>query len=267
MSLHFIVRQQGSPGGLAVFLLAVLALAAPGCGRPREGNRPVLVVAAASSLTGLLDEAADSCLRATGVRIECDFGSSGSLARRIEAGAPDCVFISADRRWIDYLAGKGLLDSPGARVIARNSLVCVEPAGAPPGLAGPQDLCRLSRIGVGDPEHVPAGAYACQALESLGLRARLETENRLVLGQDVRAVLFRVERGETEAGIVYGSDAFMNSRVRVAFTFPDSTHEPVEYLAAVVARCADPAAARNFLEFAAGAQFRSILARHGFLLP
>ena len=53
---------------------------------------------------------------------------------------------------------------------------------------------------------MPAGQYAKQALDKLGLWDKLAAGNRFVYGQDVGAVLAYVSRGEAVAGIVYATD-------------------------------------------------------------
>ncbi len=60
-----------------------------------------------------------------GVTLRYNFGSSGELARQIEAGAPVDLFVSAAARQMDELQAKGLIDPATRRVFARNVLVVV----------------------------------------------------------------------------------------------------------------------------------------------
>ena len=116
---------------------------------------------------------------------------------------------------------------------------------------------------MGDPDHVPAGIYARQALRALGWWPALE--RRLAPAPDVRAALLYVERGECEAGVVYATDAAVSRRVRVAAELADSLHAPIRYPAAVVAGRDSPAVrrlVRRLRSQEAGEVFR----RHGFTL-
>ena len=61
-----------------------------------------------------------------------------------------------------------------------------------------------SRIAVADPSHVPAGKYARNALECLGLWS--DIADKLVPTLDVRAALASVESGAIQTSVVYVSD-------------------------------------------------------------
>ena len=95
-----------------------------------------------------------------GVTLRYNFGSSGDLARQIEAGAPVDLFISAAQRQMDELEAKHLVVSATRRTFARNVLTVIVPADS--GLALPAAdallAARVGRIVVGDPRTVPAGA-------------------------------------------------------------------------------------------------------------
>src|SRR3546814_1086552 len=61
--------------------------------------------------------------------------------------------------------------------------------------------------------------------------------------ENVRAALLLVARGETPLGVVYGSDALVEPRVKVLATFPESSHPPIVYPVAKVKASAHPQAA------------------------
>lgn len=62
-------------------------------------------------------------------------------------------------------------------------------------------------IAIGEPETVPAGKYASQTFDSMGITADLE--GKIVFAKDVRAVLNYVESGAADCGFVYRTDAMM----------------------------------------------------------
>ena len=74
------------------------------------------------------------------------------------------------------------------------------------------------RLAVGDPDHVPVGIYAQEALENLG--ARKAVDPMLARTNNVRSGMALVERGEAPLGIVYGSDAVASDKVKVVGIFP-----------------------------------------------
>jgi ABC-type molybdate transport system substrate-binding protein len=113
-----------------------------------------------------------------------------------------------------------------------------------------------------DAETVPAGHYARQALTKLSLWPFLET--KLVKAIDVRAVLNLVETEQVEGGVVYATDAQTTTKVRVAFTFPEGSHDPVGYPGAVLTGSRHGKAALSFLEFLSSPKGRAIFQSYGF---
>lgn len=249
-----------SPRRAAVALLAA-ALAAPAIAR-EDGP---LVVFAASSLTEALGGVAEAFAAEGGPPLRVSLASSATLARQIEAGARVDVFVSADARWMDYLAERDLIEPGTRRDLLGNELVLIAPADAAlridirPGfdLAG---ALGNGRLAMGDPAYVPAGRYAEAALRSLGAWAQVAA--RLLPAENVRVALAYVARGEAPLGVVYATDARIEPRVRVAGVFAADTHPPIVYPVALV-RGAQPAA-KVFLAFLASARAAAVLRALGF---
>jgi molybdate transport system substrate-binding protein len=206
--------------------------------------------------------------RHPGVTLRYNFGASGDLQKQIEAGAPVDVFVSAAQRQMDELERGGFIVPESRRVFARNVLVAVKPAAEPLDMPGPSDLLdrRVQRIAIGNPRTVPAGQYAEESLRTLRLWDRLKS--RLVFGENVRQVLEYVSRDEVHVGIVYATDALTRAgQVRLAFAFPEDTHSPIVYPAAVVKSSRHRELARAFVEILTGSEGQTVLRRLGFELP
>lgn len=227
--------------------------------------RPPLVLAAAS-LQEALNAAADAWAAKGHPRPVLSFAASSALARQIQAGAPADLFISADEEWMDRLAAAGSLKPGTRRDFAGNALVLIAPAARPrriairPGFPLAAALGQ-GRLATGAVESVPAGRYAKQALTRL--RVWPEVAGRIAGAESVRAAMALVARGEAPLGIVYATDARAESRVMVAGTFPESSHEPVRYPLALLRASTSPDA-EPFRRFLLGAETRAILLSHGF---
>ena len=89
------------------------------------------------------------------------------------------------------------------------------------------------RLATGDPDSVPVGRYAREALTQLKVWERVAP--RLVRAENVRAALEYVARGEATLGVVYRTDALAEKRVRLVDVFPASTHAPIVYVVAQTA--------------------------------
>ena len=234
---------------------------------PLSAHAQQVTVMAAASLTDALKDVSVAWAKAGHKPLLMSFGSSSTLARQIEQGAPANVFASADEKWMDYLATRKLIAADTRKDLLGNDLVLVVPATKPqhvtiaPGFDLLGMLGSDGRLSVGDPAHVPAGIYAEQALKKLGMWDGIQP--RLARAEDVRAALRFVELGEAPAGIVYATDAAISKGVSVAGTFPASSHDPVTYHFAVV-KTGDTPEARALMTFLASPPARAIFLRRGF---
>lgn len=250
---------------LRPLLLCAALVTAHGCGgEARAGGE--ITVSAAASLRDAFQEVGRLYESRTGVRVRFNFGASGALQRQIEAAAPVDVFASAGARQMDALDGKGLLERETRVNFARNELVVVTPREGAHAVASFDglDSPAVRRVAVGNPATVPAGQYAAQVFERMGLAERLKP--KLVTAEDVRQVLDYVARGEADAGVVYRTDArAVGDGARVAAAAPEGSHDPILYPIAVVRESRSREAARAFVGLVAGAEGQAVLRRHGFL--
>ena len=254
----------------AVLLCGLVAVAAPCWPQGARAADAPLTVFAAASLKESMDEAADAYQAATGQRVRVSYAASSALARQISQGAPADVFVSADLEWMDELQSRGLVDAGTRSELLGNTLVLIAPAtptAEPVALREGLDLRPLlgsrGRIALGMVDSVPAGKYAKAAFQSLGMWDAIEP--RVAGVENVRAALMLVARGETPLGVVYGSDALAEARVRVLATFPAGSHPDIVYPAARVAASGHPHAA-GFVHWLQDDDARAIFRRHGFSL-
>ena len=227
--------------------------------------RVEVTVSAAVSLKDALDEISrlyrqqkpDTMLR-------FNLGSSGTLMRQIEQGAPVDLFISASPDEMNVLGSKGLLLDGTRRDLLKNRIVLIVPAGNSP-VATFQDLEKpqVKQIAIGEPQTVPAGTYAKQVLTHLGMYDRLQT--KFILAKDVRQVLTYVASGNVDAGIVYATDAKASDKVKVVATAAEDWHSPVIYPEAVLKGSEHAAAAKDFEMFLSGPAARSVFEKYGFI--
>lgn len=232
--------------------------------RAADAPRGVMVFAAASLANVLADLDAAFTAR-TGIRVTSSLAASSTLAKQIEAGAPADVYFSADLQWMDYLQQRGLLRAGSLHDVVGNSLVLIAPAtrslqvSIGPGL----DLSPLlggGRLALADPDSVPAGIYAREALQKLGEWNRVEP--KVVRAENVRAALEYVARGDAPLGIVYRSDALVEKRVRVVGVFPADSHSPIVYPVALTRRGGTDG--ERYLAFITSSAAQPIFRKWGF---
>jgi molybdate transport system substrate-binding protein len=230
------------------------------------GQSNKVFVFAAASTTNAIQEIGQLFSQKNKARCVSSFASSSTLAKQIDAGAPANVYISANPRWMDFLDGKGLIETGTRYDILGNRIVLIAPAASDlhldilPGFALPE-IMDGEKISMGDPEHVPAGIYGRQALESLGVWD--EIAPKVVRAKDVRTALVFVERGEAPLGIVYATDAAITDKVKVVGIFPENSHPPVIYQAAIV-RGNKTKVALAFFRFLKSPEAAAVFEAYGF---
>jgi molybdate transport system substrate-binding protein len=197
-----------------------------------DADKPPITVFAAASLTNVLQELGDGFTKQTSVPVRFSFAASSALARQIENGAPADVFFSADLEWMDYLQTRNLIQRGTRHDALGNRLVLIAPADSKIKLTiEPRfplaKALGTGRLATGDPDSVPVGRYARQALTTLGVWS--EVADRMVRADSVRSALAFVDRGEALLGIVYETDALIDKHVRVVDVFPAGSHPPIVY--------------------------------------
>ncbi len=253
-----------------------------------QGSRPAFaanaapVIAMASSLRFCADELVAAFVGAGGAPLRLVFGSSGTLVRQIESGAPFAMFLAADEDFTLRLVKAGLTIDRGAVYgIGRLALVAHKAGGAAEqprikidsdmkGLAAALGAGRVRRFAIANPDHAPYGVRARQALQHARLWQALQS--KLALGENVAQAAQFAGSGAADAGLIANSLARnprFASRVTQAL-IPASWHAPLPQRMVLLAAVADGpqrARARKFYSFMGSAKARKILKRSGFDLP
>lgn len=262
MTARRLMRKRSLPNCLRT-VAAVLIAAAAACGVREESPSPILFFAAASTQDAV-QEISTRFEAENQVPVTLNFAASSTLAQQILAGAGGDLFLSANVRWVEEVMTKGLASS--RRDLLGNRLVVIAPAGSGLQLRKPSDLLdpKIARLSLADPEGVPAGIYAREALRRLDLWQSVQS--RVVRGSDVRQALFFVERGEAEAGIVYATDLRISEAVQPLLELDAASSRPIVYPLLLLQSPGE--AARRFFEYLSSPESAEVFRRFGFsMLP
>lgn len=213
-----------------------------------------------------MKEIAASYEKASGDKLQLNFGASNMLARQIEEGAPADVFLSADEAKMDGLEQKGLLLAGTRRSLLSNLLVIIVPKDALSTPKSAADLVRpeYKKLALAEPQTVPAGIYAREYLQKLGLWDDLKQS--VVPTESVRAALAAVESGNVEAGIVYKTDALISKKVKVAVEISLADGPKISYPLAVLKSSSEPERARKFADYLTAPSARETFKKFGFIV-
>lgn len=222
-----------------------------------------ITVSAAASLTDALQEVAELYNEENpDVQVDFNFGGSGALQQQISQGAPADMFFSASQSDFDTLVDASLIDEENSNQLLKNELVLVVPNDGS-SVTSFDDLTSAENIAVGTPESVPAGEYAMETFDSMGITK--DIENKLVYAEDVRAVLTYVERGEVDAGLVYRTDAMTSDKVEIVDAAAQDTHTPIEYPVGLINDSDNQGAAKAFYDFLQTEDALAIFEEYGFV--
>ena len=211
---------------LANFLVGSALLAA-------HAQDRTLKVFAAASLQNALDDINAAYTARTGIKVAARYAASSLLAKQIDQGAHADIFASADIEWMTYAIRKKAINANMRVNLLGNQLVLIAPKESKISnvqIGDSFDLAKLAgdgRIAIGEVKSVPAGAYAKAALQKLG--AWDAAAAKFAMAENVRAALALVARKEVSLGIVYETDAKVESNVKIVGYFPPDSYPVVIY--------------------------------------
>jgi molybdate transport system substrate-binding protein len=252
-----------------VILVIMTCLAA--CDPVAEPARTLTVFSASSLSEAFTDMGRDFEASHPGVTVIYNFGGSGTLRSQLEQGAAADIFASANQAEMDALVTDNLVGVNSPQTFLHNTLLVILPAGNPANIRSLQDLARPGiKLVLGDTT-VPAGQYARQVLANLdnnptfGSGFSTQVLANLVSNEtNVKQVVAKVQLGEADAGIVYGSDAIATAEL-LTIPFPAADNITAQYPIAVLINSPQPDLAAEFIAFVFSADGQAILKRWGFL--
>ena len=230
------------------------------------GEQSILVAAAASLKNAYEDKLIPMFEEQyPGVTVEGTYDSSGKLQTQIEEGLEADVFMSAATKQMKALAEEGLIASDTMVDLLENKIVLIVPAGSDSRIDSFEKIGDAASIALGDPESVPAGQYAKEALTNLNVWDSIQ--DKVSFGTNVTEVLNQVAAASADAGIVYATDAAsMADQVTVVAEAPEgSLEKKVIYPVAVVKATEHEDAAKAFVDFLQTPEAMEVFESYGFV--
>jgi molybdate transport system substrate-binding protein len=200
----------------------------------------------------------------TGVRVDCNFGGSGTMLNQIRMEHFGDLYIPGSDDYMDKAEKEELVDAKSRRVICRLLPVICVAKGNPKQIKGIADLARPGlRITIGDPKSVCLGSIAKAAIEEAGIYA--EVQKRIVtFASDCQQVASLIRLNEVDAAIGY--DVFQRQSPDAMDTVPLPGVRSVTVPVAVVTFSKQKELAQQFADFVSGPKGREIFVRHGYTL-
>lgn len=244
-------------------LLAVFGVAMPAQAQDKQA-KTILVAAAASLQYSYVDDLIPLFRKKyPWITVEGTYDSSGKLQAQIENGLDADVFMSAAPKQMNALISGGFIDKNTVTPLLENKIVLICPASVKPNMNAFTDIVKADVIAVGDPDSVPAGQYAREALTSLGLWELVLA--KASLGTNVTEVLNWVAENSADAGIVYATDAVSTAKVTIIAEAPEgSLKQKVIYPVGILKGSANQEEAKLFVDFLKSDEGVAIFRQYGF---
>lgn len=255
---------------VSILLALCLLLGLSACGSSNSSSsseeKQTLTIQAAASLKNAMADVTEAYKeKDPNVELTFNYGGSGDLQKQIEnaTGAEFDFFISAAQKQMDALEQGGYLDNDTRENFVENKLVLIAPKDSDT-VTDIQSLTssNVETIALGEPSKVPAGQYAEEAFQNLGMLDEIKA--KAVYAKDVTQALTYVANGEAQAGVVYKTDAISNDQVKIVAEFPADSYTPVVYPMAVLKQGEKKDAAKAFEEFLKSDDVSKIMEKYGF---
>lgn len=251
---------------LTAFLLISSILVA--CSKTDEAeSKNELIISTASSLREAMKEIQYTYEKENPhIKLQFNFGGSGSLQQQISQGAPVDVFFSAAADKLELLVKDNLIDKNNTTDLLGNELVLIVPSEEGNNISSFHDLRNpeIEKISIGIPETVPAGKYAKETLQNSGIWN--DIKDKIVFAKDVRQVLSYVETGNVMAGIVYKTDVIESKKVKVITSADKQLHEPIIYPIGILKDTEHYEEAKDFYDYLQSEKGIKVFKDYGFTI-
>lgn len=244
----------------------------------QDTEQKELIVFAAASMTDTMNEIAEMYKAVNpDINIVYNFDSSGTLKTQIQEGADCDIFISAAQKQMNQLdavnggeentEGLDFVDSDTRFNLVSNSVVLITPEGNPAGIESFDDIDtdKVNLIALGNSD-VPVGQYSEEIFTYMGIWDKLNEENKITFGTNVREVLAQVEEGGVDCGVVYSTDAAVSDKVEIVASAPEGSHKEITYPAAVLKTSANADEAKEFIDYLKTDECTAVFEEAGFVV-
>jgi molybdate transport system substrate-binding protein len=225
-----------------------------------------LKVLSSVALTPVLNEIAPAFERATGNKLNIEYGLAAQLKKRLlEGEAADVAILVLPM--MEDLQKQNKLVAVSLTNVGGTAISVVFRAGAPkPDIstvdAFKRTLISAKSIVYADPAKGGAsGVYFARVLERIGLTEELKPKTILVPGAQAAEV---VARGEAELGIGQASEILPVSGAQLAGPLPGELASTTVFAAGIGVSTKAPEAAKAFVQFLSGAAAAPVLKAKGF---
>lgn len=225
-------------------------------------------VAAAANLRYVMEEIKTAYLKQNPkVKINLNFGSSGTLVQQISNGATFDFFMAADNEFPLKLKAKGLtVGSMSTYAYGKLALYSTTLDVNKTGITALKDAS-VKKIAVANPETAPYGDRSVELLKSQNLYETLK--NKIVIAENISAAAQYAFTGNTEIGFIAYSYALapdMKGKGN-CYIIPQNLYKPIEQACILIKTATLNTEAAKFKKFVLSAATKAIWEKFGYSVP
>lgn len=184
--------------------------------------------------------------------------SSGRLAKGLNGSTIKAdIYVSANRKWMDYMIDNALVDSERVTSPWGNELVVASRKDSQLEISewSELELDKVKTVLIGDPGTAPFGRYAKQSMQYTGIwekvKNKIKTKKHITLLAEILA-----ESDADTVGILFASN--IDERHRKIYSVNESWHPPIRYYLAPIENAANNKKVLALLDFIQGSEAKKI---------
>ncbi|OGP53011.1 MAG: molybdate ABC transporter substrate-binding protein [Deltaproteobacteria bacterium RBG_13_52_11] len=214
----------------------------------------------------VLEEAAESFYKQTGIRVDLNLGGSGTMLSQIKLSRRGDVYIPGSPDYMIKAIRDGVVDPDSVVILAYLIIAIDVQHNNPKDIQTLSDLTRPDiRVAIGNPEAVCVGLYAVEVLEQNGLLQQVQ-KNIVTHAPSCEATASLLVMKKVDA--VIGWDVFSKwnpDKIDAVLLKPHEITRIAYIPAAVSTYSQEKKSAQRFINFLASAEGQKIFAKWGYI--
>jgi molybdate transport system substrate-binding protein len=214
----------------------------------------------------VLEEAAESFYRETGIRVDLNLGGSGTMLSQMKLARRGDLYIPGSPDYMVKAIRDGIINPDTVAILAYLIIAIDVQHGNPKHIKTLSDLAKPGmRVAIGNPEAVCVGLYAVEVLERTGLLTKVQN-NIVTHAPSCEATATLLAMKKVDA--VIGWDVFSKwnpDEIDTVFLKPHEIPRIAYIPAAVSIHSQDKKSAQRFIDFLASPAGQKIFAAWGYI--
>jgi molybdate transport system substrate-binding protein len=214
----------------------------------------------------VLEEAAESFYKETGIRVYLNLGGSGTMLAQMKLARRGDLYIPGSPDYMIKAIREGVVDPDSVVILAYLILAIDVQHGNPKNIQSLSDLTRSGiRVAIGNPEAVCVGLYAVEVLERNGILPQVQ-KNIVTHAASCEATASLVAMKKVDA--VIGWDVFSKwnpEGIDTILLKPNEIPRIAYIPAAISTYSQDKKSAQRFINFLASPKGQKIFAKWGYI--